>query len=217
VPARLSRCGLHNVPDLVLGLDTNPRDRANESIPLVSPANATVITVDTNIEVSNGGLGNFVALEISMNDIPQDIKNRLQNNNQPPFPDTTFGSIVGSGYIYIGYGHLQSVEPGIVLDQVISQNTIIGYSGATGNAFGKHLHVTAFYSPRIIEWDLYSWGPNAVFTDNYNWYFTAYDAGQRHPITYGDSVVINPLVLWPSLQQGTGCPFWSIIIPENGG
>jgi hypothetical protein len=218
-PIRLSRCGLHNMQDTVMGLDMNPMGTTISGVPLIVPADATVVVVDRlGNDGSNGGLGNFVAIRIDISKIPPSIRQRLYQYNISPLNDPTFGSIQldTTGGIYIGYGHLSNIETGIEIGSKITKGTIIGYSGATGNAFGAHLHVTSFFAFESFPWDVHTYGePSRAEQDDYNWYFTIYDAAKRHSTIYGNAILINPLVLWPSAQQATNCPFWYIVSPDR--
>jgi hypothetical protein len=230
---RLTRCGLHIDGDLVLGIDLNPVEGANQSFPLIAPADGTVVTFDTDYTGdNNAGLGNFIAIRISMEALDPVIKARLNGEtsdgidyNQAPF-DGRYQNIldVSKGAIYIGYGHLKdnSIPLNLQVGSLVYKGDKLGESGNTGLTDGngnpitngQHLHVTAFYHPEIIL------KPNPegwyIYQDNYNWYFWAYDLGFRHPTDYGEyTFLVNPLVLWPSAQQDTLCPYWQILQPSN--
>lgn len=171
----------------------------------------------------NNGLGNFVSIRIKMVDIPLEIRARLATLNIVP-EQPEFGNINTSqgGSIHIGYGHIAngSIPPYVIPGATLTTGTIIGQSGDTGNADGTHLDVSAFYVPdnpiESTTEHFNGWGENnptvvQYFTNlefDVDGYIVMYEiAANREAPPFGEPVVINPLVLWPSLQERTNCPF----------
>jgi hypothetical protein len=226
-PPRLSNCDLpfsYPIPSR----DIAPLGASGAGNALQTPADATIMVVDRD---GGGAPGVFVSIRVDMEDVPEAIRDRLENFNVVSDPFNRFGNIDPDqgGSIHIGYSHLtigsipQNIEPvdirnGITPNLVIPAGTIIGYSGDTGNTFGPHLDIAAFYVPdqpdvaNAIRFEGYA---NPVFADfRHNWdaYWTMYDETRKKPDqSFGPPIVINPLVLWPYLQEGTNCSF------EGGG
>jgi hypothetical protein len=179
--------------------------------PIVSPTSAEVMIVDTTFEIdaglenpNNAGLGNFVALRIKMQDVPEIIRNDISTYYGLRIPDTS------TGYLYIGYAHLQNVivNPG---DQ-LTYGQIVGFSGNTGNAEIAHLDVTAFYIPQTGPRGTLPIPRSAYFDgspytpDNMRFWYNSYYILFIWPQdVFGVRVSIDPLVLWPSLN--IGCPY----------
>lgn len=226
--------------DLVLGLDMNPKDIAGQSHNLIvpnfsvvgpDPNVAEIVAIDTMIE--NGQeIGNFVGVRIETQYLPIEILNRLagttvsstQYNNSPA--DGRYQSIsnVTTGAIYIGYGHLDTVSTTLQVGQRVPPNTFIGISGETGldddgfasiDPGAKHLHIATFYAPESPLPPI----PDRIARDDYQWFFNAYDLGANgnpdHLANYGMNFLVNPLVLWPSTQDRTSCPYWRILQNEG--
>src|SRR5690606_1005651 len=129
-------------------------------------------------------------------------------------PDQSFKNInvAQGGSILIGFAHLDSIAAEVVPGAALPTGTIIGISGKTGGDYIPHLDVSAFYvpdNPRAIRMDSLPPIPDYLAPDgrpfeySYNAYFTMYDLTRDRPEdAFGEPSVINPLVLWPSLQEG---------------
>jgi murein DD-endopeptidase MepM/ murein hydrolase activator NlpD len=109
----------------------------------------------------------------------------------------------------------------VVVGQTLQTGQSIGTSGATGLTilgtpapYGEHLHVAVFYAPESPLPPI----PNKS-KDDYQWFFHAYDLGANgnpeHLANYGMNFLVNPLVLWPSTQDATSCPYWRILQNEG--
>jgi len=220
-PPRLSECSLrteYSIPTR----DINPRELTGGNYPLQTPARSTIVVVDRD---GGGNAGVFVSIRVDMADIPQAIKQRLETLNIIP-GDARFENIDTSkgGSIHIGYSHIASgtipldIEPvdiriGDIPEGVKTPaGTIIGYSGDTGAAFGTHLDIAVFYVPddpsraNAIIYESYGDPYFLDFRHNWEAFWTMYDETKRK-LNFGKPIVVNPLVLWPILQEGTTCSF----------
>jgi hypothetical protein len=189
---------------------------------VVTPSNATVLVLDRD---GGGNLGLFVAIRVDMVDIPPVIRQRLATINAISNSIWTLENITqDTGALLIGYGHLSWISPaldvanlrdGIQPHELLPPGTLLGYSGDTGTAFGPHLDISVYYvsetgNSRFANAIMFeSYDP--VYTGlRYNWnaFYTIFDATQRYPADYfGAPIIVNPLVLWPSLQRDTTCTF----------
>jgi len=174
--------------------------------PLIAPADAEVIIIDETTSTdpdfnnpNNANLGKFVAIRIFQNDLPEIIKSRIEQ--QYPDVDTS------TGYLYIGYAHLNSVS--VTIREQISQGGEIGLSGGTGDAGtgNEHLDISAFYIQEDIRLNPRPYNasyPGSPYSaaQMENWYNSFYLL-YLNPRLLGSSQMIDPLVLWPNLLEGT--------------
>lgn len=225
-PARLTNLGCqleysYSIPSR----DVNPRGRNDAGHLLLTSATSTIMVVDRD---AGGNPGVFVSFRIAIADLPLAIRQRLATLNAIP-DNTQFSNIPvdATGSLHIAYSHLSTgsipvtLEPaklndGIQTTEVIPSTTTVGLSGDTGHTFGPHLDVAVFYIPDSGRYPLdaihfESYGDQTYFNDfRHKWdaFWTMYDEAIRKPDLYGTPIVVNPLVLWPSLQEGTGCSFY---------
>lgn len=168
--------------------DINPPGTP-QSYDVYSTVYGQVMIVDTNLDNnSNQGLGNFVAIRTDVTTLPANL-------NQ-----------WGTGYLYIGYAHLSQVY--VTPNQTVTPDTLIGTSGSTGLVPGglSHLDVTAFYVPAhgpaprnlLPEPRVLGARANADFQSFYAIF------GSRG--SFGNTEEVDPLAIWPELEQGINCP-----------
>lgn len=221
-PARLSDCdmpAIYKIPSR----DINPRGIAGGNHPVQTSARSIVMVVDRD---GGGNPGVFVSVRIEIMDIPIEIRQRLATLNTLP-GDDRFQNIpltANRGALHIGYSHLApdsiptALQPLDVVTPTLSSyllsQTSLGLSGESGNAFGAHLDVAVFYVPESSGLPLYAITFESYenpFYINHRYYYdafwTIYSQARNRQDLYGQPVVINPLVLWPSLQEGTTCSF----------
>lgn len=186
--------------------DINPYLIQSANQPLIAPADAEVIIIDETTSTdpdfnnpNNANLGKFVAIRIFQNDLPEIIKSRIEQ--QYPDVDTS------TGYLYIGYAHLNSVS--VTIREQISQGGEIGLSGGTGDAGtgNEHLDISAFYIQEDIRLNPRPYNasyPGSPYSaaQMENWYNSFYLL-YLNPRLLGSSQMIDPLVLWPNLLEGT--------------
>jgi hypothetical protein len=213
---RLSNCEFADRQGAnVRSRDINPSIPGN--YPLIASAPAEVMIVDTSLaadppplnNANNAGLGNFVAIRINWTNLPKEIQDRINSKYFSANPVT-------SGYLYIGYAHLQSVAVSAVAPPNPSPQVplkgAIGVSGDTGDAGIKHLDITVFYIPPKGPFNVrpepsstgYDTSPYS-FANLHQWYNAFYRLYNSRE-TFGNTQEIDPLVLWPILAQGTSCP-----------
>jgi hypothetical protein len=225
-PPRLSDCLAleYTIPSV----DIEPQGLSGGSYPLQTPARSTIMVVD---RLDRGPTGVIVSIRVDMADVPQPIKDRLETMNVIP-GDSRFENIDTSqgGSLHIGYSHIaegtipSDIEPvnitdGITEEEIRPIETWIGNSGDTGGVDHPHLDVAVFYVPdypnraNSLVFESYGNGaePGDYFYDfRHYWeaFSTMYDQAFDSPHnTFGKPIVVNPLVLWPSLQQDTTCSF----------
>jgi hypothetical protein len=172
---RLSNCDfVGRVQGAIPSRDVNPPG-VPQPHPVYAPTTAEVMIVDH--EGDNAGLGNFVAVRVSTNDLP------LPNIDQ-------------EGYLYIGYAHLSSI--GVNVGDQIDANTAIGITGSSGSD-NVHLDLTTFFVPSVnaqgIEPIPSKTGVPEPFQSFVSLYSTQVFAAQ----------IVDPLSVWPELSEGTPC------------
>jgi hypothetical protein len=227
-PVRLSDC--LNLTYGIPSVDINPVGLSG-NFAVQTPARSAVVIVDRD---GGGNPGVFVSIRVDMQDVPQIIRDRLATMNEVPGIEG-FGNITEStGSLHIAYSHLEegsipsNIEPsvtsnGIPSESYISTNTYLGESGDTGAAYGSHLDVAvyhvqdigAFANALMFESFENPFFRNPLHRYNSDAFWTIWDATTRGPSLYfGELTLVNPLVLWPSLQEGTLCGFYGSVAPE---
>jgi hypothetical protein len=144
-------------------------------------------------------------------------------------PTATTGNAQLSNALFVSSfrGAVQTIIPssiryGIEASEILPEGTILGYSGDTGNTFdGAHLDISVFFVPdRLAIADaiyMESFGNpywighrenNEAFFNVYDYALNrALDAPETRQDEFGHPIIVNPLVLWPSMQQDSGCSF----------
>jgi hypothetical protein len=186
---------------------------------LIAPADAEVMIIDTTLEANPGqfwgnnpdnkGLGLFVAIRIPWSAIPGPTQFIIGSTY---FANSTTPT---DGYLYLGYAHLASVSPSITIRQSITRGTILGQSGDSGAAVGNHLDLTIFYIPQSGPRssnplpERTSLGPpgdpDGFNADSQYGFYNAFYKLFRNIDSFGKSVEIDPVILWPILDDNPLC------------
>jgi len=223
-PARLWNCDLLH-PEL-FSRDIQPFGLNGGGFPLQTPARSTIQIVDRVGRIPNPGV--FISIRVDLQDVPQVIRQRMATLN------SSLGNVplTATGSLQIGYSHLQvdsippSIEPvnisaGVQPTQILPAGTILGLSGNTGNTGGDHhLDIAVYYLPDSPDvgnaFVFQGWGFGTPAYEYFNefWlnsdaFWTIHDIADegRPTVDFGEPIVVDPLVLWPVLQERTGCPF----------
>ncbi len=220
-PPRLSNClipGYYDIPSR----DINPRGITGGSFAVQTPARATIQIVDRIGRIPAPGI--FLSIRVDLQDVPQVIRQRMATLN------TTFGNIplTAEGSLQIAYSHLTinsiptDIEPVDIRSQILvleqdvkPAGTIIGFSGDTGNTNGAHLDIAVYYIPdypdvgNAFEFERWADPTFIDYRHNAEAFWSIYQvAPQGRPtVDIGTPIVVDPLVLWPILQEGTSCAF----------
>lgn len=167
------------------------------SYPVVASFPSEVMIIDTTGD--NEGLGNFVVVRVAVSDLGS-LQSRLG---------------ISSGYLYIGYAHLASVDAAILSGHASVANPFrdqyaipagaqIGLSGSTGTT-QAHLDITVFHIPPGTPGkpsDRPSFlGSNCP--DSAAW--ACHDNFEGLFDFEGQGKVVDPLAIWPQLAAGTTC------------
>lgn len=158
---------------------------------IVAPARSYIRGTEGN----NADRGNFVAIRVHVSAIPSHIKGRISN-------------ISDSGYLYIGYAHLHTIDVGVQVGNHVNLGTELGLSGNTGlrdpnnpndPTTNAHLDLTLFFMPIDA-------GPRAfggAASSNHNIFNSLAFFEQYYPPGTQLPLDVRPSDVWPEL--GT-CP-----------
>ena len=237
-PVRLSdlelaiRSSTTPTPPYLCSRDMNPRGiPAVSGYNIIVPINARVMIIDDtfgsvnysdNFTTYNSGLGIFLAIRINVEDLPTEIILEINEYLQEEYsPDVI--QLENGGYLYIGYAHLQSVEPEIIEafnneagpfitgGNEVQAGTVIAKSGNSDTTLA-HLDVTVFYAPpptssRNVEPQPSTSGgtdtPGQAQLPR--WYNSFYRIFKNQGV-YREPRHIDPLALWPLLSEGISDP-----------
>ena len=205
------------------------RPGGGANFPAISSAPAEVMIVDlASGQGDNQNLGNFVVIRIRIASLHPNVKQSLVAQLSQNSANANIVYLINAnvGWLWIGYAHLNSVSisgwtPSIY--PTVPANGQLGLSGATGlelltPAANPHLDISAYYisgavggivrnslptpiatsfaqiDPRTREFGL---DPIAAGVDLYQIYFEFFNQ-----TAYGLVELIDPLWLWPLLQDG---------------
>jgi hypothetical protein len=198
--------------------DMNPIGITGGNHRIIASVKSEVWLVDTDYATPNGNLGNFFVLRIDTVDLPLQVKASLQGKVRPEVMELIEE---GWGWLYIGYAHMNTVT--VPTPQApdfyptVPAKRDVGRSGKTGLPTGsfEHLDITVYFVSGKVPSDVLGRTigvedphPPAVFNPYYAYFELFRTRGgflpQGNDSIYGLIELIDPLWLWPLLQQGTG-------------